>query len=161
MALRKEDWNSNVRKERTGWRDAAISDRHRQWGFNCPSVDIDFLLVEYNLAKPVALIEYKHYLAQQPDTRHATYRALTELADHSSPQLPFLIAFYWPDIWAFRVTPVNVLARQMFDDDEMMTEREYVKRLYRIREMTIHKALLARLNDKLPRHALFNDEDDE
>ena len=74
-----------VREERTGWRDARISARHRLWGFNCPSVDLDFLLVEYHLGKPVGLVEYKHYQAQEPNVIHPTYRALIDLADHYQP----------------------------------------------------------------------------
>src|SRR5262245_54940974 len=93
-----------VRKERTGWRDAEISQRHRMWGFNCPAVDLDFLMVEYNIGKPVGLVEYKHYCAAFPNVQHATYRALAELADVA--MLPFVIAFYWPAIWAFVVHPV-------------------------------------------------------
>ena len=67
---------NGVRAERTGWRDQALSDRHREWGFNCPSVDLDFLMVEYNIGLPVALVEYKNERAWMPDFRHATYRAL-------------------------------------------------------------------------------------
>ena len=50
-----------VRQERTNWRDQELSARHRTWGFNCPAVDLDFLMVEYNIGKPVGLIEYKHF----------------------------------------------------------------------------------------------------
>jgi hypothetical protein len=34
--------------ERNGWRDLEMSLRHKLWGFHCPAVDIDFLMVEYN-----------------------------------------------------------------------------------------------------------------
>jgi len=30
--------------ERTGFRDEALSRRHREWGINCPAVDVDWLL---------------------------------------------------------------------------------------------------------------------
>lgn len=50
---------SYIRNERTGWRDLALSERHGKWGYNCPAVDIDFLLVEYDNQQPVALVEYK------------------------------------------------------------------------------------------------------
>ena len=65
-----------VRQERTGWRDQAISLRHRTWGFNCPGVDFDFLMLEYSTGKPVAVVEYKHYRARMPDREHPNYRAL-------------------------------------------------------------------------------------
>ena len=137
-----------VSVERTGWRDAAISARHRVWGFNCPAVDLDFLMVEYNLGKPVGLVEYKHHSAWEPDLRHPTYRALTELADLAA--LPFLIAFYWPDVWAFRITPVNESARLHFEESEILTERQFVTRLYRMRALVIRAAVLDALNDELP-----------
>jgi len=31
-----------------------LSDRHRQWGDDCPMVDLDFLMCEYNHGVPVA-----------------------------------------------------------------------------------------------------------
>lgn len=137
-----------TRLERTGWRDQEISQRHRDWGFNCPAVDLDFLMVEYNLGKPVGLIEYKHHRARFPNLLHATYLALSEMADVA--QLPFVLAFYWPAIWAFRVTPVNAIAKQHFDDDEMLTERQFVQRLYRLRRLVLAATLAQRLNDELP-----------
>src|SRR5678815_2099094 len=112
-----------VRQERTGWRDQELSQRHRLWGFNCPAVDLDFLMVEYNMGLPVGLIEYKHHCAQAPNLRHATYRALCDLADgYRDEGLPFLIAFYWPDLWAFRITPVNPLAQKHFRSNEELSE---------------------------------------
>ncbi len=77
--------------ERTGWRDREISSRHRRWGFHCPGVDLDFLLIEYHRAEPVAIIEYKHHRAARPDLSHPSYRALLALAERV-PKLPFLIA---------------------------------------------------------------------
>lgn len=140
--------NDGTRRERTGWRDQEISARHRTWGFNCPAVDLDFLMVEYNLGKPVGLIEYKHFKAQTPNLLHATYRALSELADIAG--LPFLLAFYWPEIWAFRVTPVNDKAKEFFAHEETVTEREFVTRLYRMRRFVLKDHLLPRLNTALP-----------
>lgn len=141
-----------VRVERTGWRDAALSARHRLWGFNCPAVDLDFLMVEYNIGKPVGLVEYKHHRAWEPDLRHPTYRALTELANIAG--LPFLLAFYWPDIWAFRVTPVNQAAQAQFTENETLTERQFVTRLYRMRALVVRETVLANLFDVMPDDAL-------
>ena len=139
-------WN-----ERTGWRDEAISRRHREWGFNCPAVDLDFLVAEYNIGKPVGLIEYKHYKAQIPNLLHPTYRALTALADgYKDGGLPFLIAFYWPDLWAFRVIPVNECAKKHFDMDEDLSETDFVRRLYRLRSLTLTAHLMKVLNTELP-----------
>lgn len=140
----------DVRKDRTGWRDESISLRHREWGFNCPAVDLDFLVVEYNFGKPVALIEYKHYKydRQNLNTNHATYRALLALAD--AAVLPFAVAVYWPDTWAFCIKPVNDLAMKWFSTWEPLTEREYVERLYAMRSMIITKELAGKLHGELP-----------
>lgn len=143
-----QKWASDgTRLERTGWRDQGISNRHRQWGFNCPCVDLDFLVAEYNVGKPVALVEYKHYMARQPTLDHATYRALSALADnYNEGGLPFLVAFYWPDIWAFRVLPVNEIAKKYFKPMEEFTEFEFVVKLYHLRRLTIAKELEGKLS---------------
>jgi hypothetical protein len=136
--------------ERSGWRDEAISRRHRMWGFNCPAVDLDFLVIEYHLGLPVGLIEYKHFKAQEPELLHPTYRALAALANDYKDPLPFLLSFYWPDIWAFRVTPVNDIARSHFYSGEIVSELEYVRRLYRMRSLVLTENLMKHLNNILP-----------
>lgn len=136
-----------VKLDRTGWRDQKISERHRVWGFNCPAVDLDFLMVEYNMGLPVGLIEYKHHRAQTPDMRHPTYRALIELASLSG--LPFMIVFYWPDVWAFRVFPINSKAKQHFKAPyQDCSELEFVTTLYRIRYLAIGDDVVKKLNKK-------------
>lgn len=136
-----------TRYERTGWRDQAISARHREWGFNCPAVDLDWLMVEYNLGEPVALVEYKHYLASAPSLMHPTYRALAALAQKAA--VPFLIAYYWPDLWAFRVAPVTPLAVDLFPVSDL-SEVEYVAKLYEARRLAIDAHVLRRLHRHKP-----------
>ena len=148
----------NVRPERTGWRDERISERHRQWGFNCPAVDLDFLVVEYNLGLPVALVEYKHAAARMPDPNHATYRALRDLADnYSGGALPFLLVFYTVDPWTFRVYPQNDVATSFyaqaseFDGTSIyLTERRFVRSLYVMRRLVVEGAVMETLDDTLP-----------
>lgn len=140
---------NGVRAERTGWRDADVSARHRMWGFNCPAVDLDFLMVEYNIGKPVGIVEYKFHKSQQPlNLNHPTYRALRELADVAG--LPFLIAYYWKEIWAFRIVPVNVVAQQTFTENQVMTERQFVMALYRLRRLVLTQEIEQHLMDELP-----------
>lgn len=137
--------------ERTGWRDKELSERHRLWGFNCPMVDLDFLAVEYHIGKPVLIADYKRFTAQRPNLNHSSYKAITLLADgYSEGPLPFIIPFYWPDIWAFRVIPVNEEARKHFYQDEMLTEKEYVSRLYQLRSLVLTKNIIPELNNTLP-----------
>lgn len=139
---------SLVRAERTGWRDQEISQRHRMWGWNCPAVDLDFLMVEYNVGRPVGLIEYKHYRAKKPDILHPTYRALAELADVAN--LPFLVAFYWPESWSFCVLPVNEYAKKHYTDWQPLSEREYVAGLYKLRRLKLAETIENKLGDLRP-----------
>jgi hypothetical protein len=144
--------------ECTGWRDQEISGRHRQWGFNCPAVDLDFLVVEYNLGLPVGLVEYKHESARMPDPKHPTYRALRDLADnYAGGALPFMLVFYRPTVWSFRVYPLNEVSQQFYaqspDYDGVsihLTERRYVKSLYRMRQLTVDDRVLMACQDRLP-----------
>lgn len=132
--------------ERTGWRDQEISARHRRWGVNCPAADLDFLMVEYNHGLPVALVEYKHHRVKFPiDLRHATYRAIRALADGAG--LPFLLAFYWPETWAFYVVPVNdIAAKYITPNRQRLSEQEFVRGLYRLRKMAVEARVIAGLN---------------
>ncbi len=141
--------NRPVTSERTGWRDEAISKRHREWGFDCPAADLDFLVVEYNIGLPVALIEYKHFRAQNPVIKHPTYCALTALADRAPP-IPFLIVFYWPEIWAFRVLPINEVSKTNFQEGELLTEFDFVARLYHMRRLVLSQNISSKLNRLLP-----------
>lgn len=140
-----QKWSSDgTRLERTGWRDDSISLRHRVWGFDCPCTDIDFLLIEYHIAEPVALIEYKHFQAGFPNLTQAGYRALKRLAEIAN--LPLILAFYWPDVWAFRVYPLNDAAKKFFHKKEDLSEYEYVERLHRMRRITLSQEMAKKLN---------------
>lgn len=134
--------------ERTGWRDQALSERHRTWGVACTAVDLDLVLVEYHLSRPVALVEYKHHRARI-DWSSSNYRALRDLADRSN--LPFVVAFYWPQVWSFRVHAMNDAALRHFAaGGELLTEQEFVQRLYRLRSLFVEDALLPTLRCALP-----------
>lgn len=142
-------WNYNVtsdpplqswRVERSGWRDQAISDRHGKWGFNCPAVDLDFVMLEYNHGKSAALVEYKHKNAKPVDPGHATYRALRDLADnYKSGPLPCLVAVYDPEDWSFIVTPLNEAAGKHYDHckGEKLSEQRFVKSLHLLRKRVL------------------------
>lgn len=138
----------NVRPERTGWRDQKISERHRIWGYNCPAVDLDFLMVEYNVGRPVAIVEYKHQGAAMPSLVHPTYRALSVLADIA--KIPFMIAFYHNEDWWFQIIPVNEDARKIYTHMQSMTETEFVRSLYDMRKRVIEEHVLKNLKDIRP-----------
>lgn len=138
--------------ERTGWRDQEISNRHRQWGFNCPSVDLDFVMVEYNFGAPVAIVDYKHHLSNMPVTpSHPTMKALGSLYGVNGKQLPFFISYYWPDTWAFRVKPFNERAREILPAESWdMTERQWVELLYALRQQHLSEFVYSKLCVELP-----------
>lgn len=131
--------------ERTGWRDKAISQRHRTWGDFGKAIDIDFVLIESTFAaEPKALIEYK----AQPGgyARQFQLRLLSNLSNMAG--LPFFVAKYWSDTWAFIVLPQNVHAEQWMKSERRMTERQYVEFLQSIRG--VHEKLPDHLQDVLP-----------
>lgn len=150
-------------EERSGWRDQDLSKRHRDWGFNCPAADMDFPVVEYNLGLPVAVIEYRHSRAQwPPPLLHPTFRAIREMADgyrgsdgRRGP-LPFAVVRYAKDPWRFGVRPVNQPAISAFgfggpnNPEKRMTELEYVRCLYALRNQTLETSVLNTLDNELP-----------
>jgi len=123
---------STVKPERTGWRDEGLSARHRKWGWDCPAIDIDFLMLEYDNGEPVAIIEYKHERAAAQHPTHPSYRALRSLADKAS--VLFLGVRYADDFSWFRILPINSVARgHLSYQYHTMTEGEYVAFLYGLR----------------------------
>ena len=129
--------------ERTGWRDEEISKRHRHWGFNCPAVDLDFVMMEYNHGKPVALVEYKHKQARDPNINHATFKALKHLADgYKQGPLPCFVAMYDPETWDFKITPINETAKIQIGSnaDIWISEQRFVTYLHLIRKSVLTDA---------------------
>lgn len=151
----------NVRPERNGWRCEAISRRHRTWGWNCPAVDLDFVMCEYNHGKPCALVEYKHCKVTSIDLQHPTYRALAALANGYAPKpLPAFVAIYDSNTWAFKVVCMNDAAREQFGDRDgtVMSEMDFVLALYTMRKLVLTSRdaeLLGTLNDSTE---WFNDD---
>jgi len=120
-----------VRKERTGWRDLRLSKRHRRWGWDCPAVDLDFLFLEYDKGKAVALVEYKHEQAAPQYRTHPTYQAMIDLGNRAA--LPVFGCRYADDFGNWTVTPLNDKAKEWLPKRQNMTEREWVTLLYTVR----------------------------
>lgn len=133
----------DVKQERAGWRDLALSKRHREWGFHCPAVDIDFLMVEYSKKTPVALVEYKGrklpegFLSEEPNII-VMYR-LGNMAG-----LPVFVVEYYVDGGAtqWMVTAINSIAMKKMDFfgpkmqlpvSRLCNELQYVMFLYHLR----------------------------
>lgn len=117
--------------ERTGWRDEGLSRRHREWGFDVPAVDLDFLLLEYDASEPVALIEYKNEHAPRVAYKSPNIAALRNLADRADV-LAFVVRYGENYDW-FQVRPLNEKAKSILQDRKTLTEAEYVRFLHRLR----------------------------
>lgn len=132
-----------VSPERSGWRDERISKRHRMWGWDCPALDIDFLMLEYNHGLPMALVEFKHENAAPIHMGHPSVRALKIMADRTRISL-FLVRYADDFSWYF-VTPGNDNARNFLPEAMHMTERNWVELLYRCRGLEVPEGLAEQL----------------
>ena len=120
-----------VRPERTGWRDQGISERHRRWGFNCPAVDLDFVLCEFDEGRPYAIVEYKCQGASPIHRSHPTLRALADLGNRA--KVPVFLVVYSRDYVVFRVVGLNYLGDQKVPQARDFNEQEYVSFLLSLR----------------------------
>jgi len=147
---------SKTRPERTQWRDQKLSERHRKWGFNCPAIDIDFLMIEFHVGKPIAIVDYKRYTGSIKNLNQKSINAISTLANNSNN--PFFVVFYWDNIWAFQITAINNIAKNILqqhkiDKNKILTEQQYVSFLYKLRNIKLTKEeekLIKFLNNKLP-----------
>lgn len=115
--------------ERTFERDMKLLLRHRQWGFNIPAVDIDFL--EYDNRKSIALVEYKRApdLARcNANPANANLQALVDLGNRAS--IPVFCTFYNPNLKWYRIFPLNETAKKKAPPDGIVSEHKYVGFLY-------------------------------
>ena len=117
--------------ERSGWRDPWLSARHRLWGTNCPMTDLDGL--EYDGMKSVALVEYKHYLANPAHTIGANRKALVDLANRAG--LPVIGCRYTTGVHPWSILGLNPLSRPYVSTDHPspVSELELVTLLYALR----------------------------
>ena len=132
-----------VAPERTGWRDERISMRHRKRGFDCPALDIDFLLLEYDHGLPSALAKFKHENVKSIHVGHPSIRALQVLANRGC--IPFFLVRYADDFSWYYVTPGNDNARAFLAEPTKMPERDWVELLYRCRGREIPEGLSEQL----------------
>lgn len=129
-----------VRPERTGWRDEALSRRHRRWGWDCPAVDLDFLFLEYDHGKASAIVEYKNEHAAPQYASHPTYQAMIDLGNRAG--LPVIACRYSDDFSVWKVVPLNEHAKQHIPHRIETDEKGWVKLLYRIRGYDVPQSVL-------------------
>jgi hypothetical protein len=132
----------NVRKERSGWRDEGLSQRHRTWGWDCPAVDIDWLVLEFDTGRAIAIVEYKNENAKICHASHPSYQALIDLGNRAS--LPVFACRYASDFSWFRPTPLNKVAHDFLPEVADMKEQEWVAFIYRLRGREMPAPLTAR-----------------
>ena len=120
-----------VKKERSGWRDLELSQRHRKWGWDCPAVDLDFLFLEYDRGKAVAIVEYKNEHAKPQYASHPTYQAMIDLGNRAG--IPVFACRYKDDFSEWSVVPLNPVAFQKLPSRTIMSERAWVTFLYKLR----------------------------
>jgi hypothetical protein len=120
-----------VRQERTGWRDEALSLRHREWGWDCPALDLDFILIEYDTGEPVARVEYKHEAARPVNVTHPSYRALAILGERAD--LPVFLVRYAGDFSWWDVQALNTVAALILPEPRHVAETQYIRFLHWLR----------------------------
>jgi hypothetical protein len=140
-----------VRLERSGWRDEWMSIKHRDYGWDAPFVDIDFMGIEYNYGKPVALIEYKHYNANVYPN-HPSIKAQVYLAD--AAKIPHWIVIYYPEDVQYYLIPTNEYAKnyagqKMCFEPAFWSEMNFVKLLYHLRKSNIPAEIAPKMNKKI------------
>lgn len=137
----------DVRPERTGWRDEALSRRHRRWGWDCPAVDLDFLFLEYDRGKASAIVEYKNEHAAPQYASHPTYQAMIDLGNRAN--VPVLACRYADDFSTWKVTPLNAAARQHVPERVTLDEAGWVRLLYKIRGYDVPQDVINGINVEL------------
>lgn len=137
----------DVRPERTGWRDEALSRRHRRWGWDCPAVDLDFLFLEYDRGKASAIVEYKNEHAAPQYASHPTYQAMIDLGNRAN--VPVLACRYSDDFSTWKVTPLNTVARQHVPERVTLDEAGWVRLLYKIRGYDVPQDVIDGINVEL------------
>lgn len=147
-----------VRRERTEWRDMEISKRHRSWGTDCPAVDIDFLLLEFDHERPAAIIEYKHIGARKQRPSDPSYCALRDLATNyrgnGKDGIPFFATRYsgspyWRE---WNVIPLNDQAKFWVPARKLMSEEEFVTLHYHMRGRKPPRSLIDWLRREFDKH---------
>lgn len=98
---------------------------------NCPAVDLDLIMIEFDHERVCGLVEYKHELAALQYASHPTYRAIADLANRA--RVPFIACRYSDDLTWFKAHPLNDFAKTFLASPAKMTERQWVSLLYRIR----------------------------
>lgn len=94
-------------------------------------MDLDFLFLEYDRGRAVALVEYKHARAAPQFATHPTYQAMIDLGTRAG--VPVFACRYDDNFTDWRVIPLNGKAKEVLPERALMSEVEWVTFLYRLR----------------------------
>lgn len=129
--------------------------RHRTvWGFDCPVVDLDWWVVEYDSELPVLVVDYKNWRAPWPPQTDSNAKALGSLHLPDGRPIPLMFVRYRRDPWTFVVLPGNRRASALWPkwtNGFVMHERMYVGWLYKARGRELPDRVGERLSTGLPR----------
>lgn len=122
-----------VRQESTGWRDKSLSLRHRDWGYDAPFVDVDYVWIEYDKRKVMGLFDYKRDTVDLPDQSDASLSAIRDMADRG--RVPFFVVRYSGDLRHFETNCWSDVAHLGWAayHQRRLDEYHYVEFLYKLR----------------------------
>ncbi len=123
-----------VRKERTNWRDPYLDELHNNYNYDIPCENVEFLMVEYDLARPVAIVDYRYNGNNNPASEPVRI-----MCDSRDEPIPYIIVNYYIDdsinvIASIDVHCVNDVAMIKIGDRNNISENDFVELLYSIRE---------------------------
>lgn len=127
--LEENNWKIGLKNKNTLWDYEIISHRHRDYGWDVPVVDIDFIY--FKNSKPIALIEYKEDSSTfnlDESINHPTIKALNSLTISSSYKIPFFLVRYTSyekEINTFVIFPVNKKAKEIVSNSLSLSREEY------------------------------------
>jgi hypothetical protein len=165
-----------VSPERSGWRDPdlpawhhkygfaySVADldgidlnkRHKEWGWDCPAVDIDKLFIEYDNRLPIALMDYKYresLKVPEPDRSSANNLVMSRLYTRRTDgfkELPFYVTIYTKHPWTFRPIWINTQAKQLAPRNQLLTEAGFVEWLHWLRDRVVDSSVHSNLDTQV------------
>jgi len=126
-----------VKPRLTNFGDGPISDWHRETlGYDMPCLNIDSLFIEYDVALPSGLIEWKHQNAKRISQNHPSVRAVREFCAPHRYEIPFYTVKYAEDCSEFYVVPMNDAGSDLLRSPyRLMSEDEFVGFEQRLRDV--------------------------
>jgi|SRR5271157_417090 len=118
-----------------------MSLRHREWGLNCPAVDLDYLLIDFNHCVPVCILEYKYMTSPTNDSNTT---ATLRLAEHCG--IPYFGAQYNNRAWWFIVSAYRIGQGIVpGDEKKRYNEQSFREFLYELRDRAVAKNIKSTL----------------